>query len=127
MRLRFFIWFLFLSCTHAISISGLHTNLTLNSSKRNMQTQQSIEYYRSIKEAVKLHKKDEESNKVEKHELSCDTIIKAQRGKGVYGGVNVNHRPRRHTNSATPLLSLISTVCLSLTLMLVFSFHVRVV
>ncbi|OIW08890.1 hypothetical protein TanjilG_05865 [Lupinus angustifolius] len=118
MRVRFVIWFLFLSCTHAIS-----EQKDLNISKSSMQNEQSAEHYRSIEEAIKLHKKDEE-----KHELCCDTITKAQRGKGVSGGINVNHRHRRPTNSATtPLLSWISTVCVSLTLTLVFSFHVRLV
>ncbi|KAF1865707.1 hypothetical protein Lal_00021706 [Lupinus albus] len=131
MRLRFVIWFLFLSYTHAISISGLHTNLTLEqkhlniSKSSNMQTQQSFE--KRIKEAIKLQKKDEENNIEEKHELSCDTITKSQRGKGASRGVNANHQPRRSTNSATPLLSWISTVCIiTITLILVFSFNVRV-
>ncbi|KAK7255090.1 hypothetical protein RIF29_28493 [Crotalaria pallida] len=133
MRLRFLSWFLFLSCTIAISTSVFHRNLSsseqrvLNSSNSNMQTRQPFDNYGSKEEAFnKLHKKDEESNNEEKSELSCDTIEKALRGKGVTGGGNVNHHPRHSRNSPAPLLSSSSTVRISLTLMLVYSFHAGV-
>lgn len=131
MRVRFLIWFLFLSCTRAISSSGLHRNFSseqrgLNSSKTNMHTQKAFENYGSIKEAIKLRREDEKSNNEEKYELSYDSMNKAQRGRGATGSANVNHHPRRSINSATPLLSWISTLCVSLTLMLVFSFHIKV-
>ncbi|KAL5072341.1 hypothetical protein RYX36_011325 [Vicia faba] len=109
MRVRFLTCFIIVLCTQAISTLGLHQNFRsqqrgLNSSNSDIQTKQPISNvgnYGSIKE--------------EKFEQAYDLIKKANRGKGTTGAANVNDRsePRRSKNSASSMLSWISTVCVN--------------
>jgi len=72
-----------------------------------------------------LHGEDKKYIKEEKFERAYDSIKKA-RGKGANGGANDNRsEPRRSASSTPSMLSWISTVCVSLVLILVFSFHTK--
>lgn len=133
MRIRYLTCFIIVFFTQVISIFGLHGNFSseqkgLNSSNNNIQTKQSISRtYENIKDGIKFHKKGEQYNKEEKFEQDYELIKKANRGKGGNGGANVNYRsdPRRSRKSASSFLSRISTVCVSFVLLLVFSFHAK--
>ncbi|TKY48003.1 hypothetical protein E2542_SST25417 [Spatholobus suberectus] len=122
MGIRFLTWFLFVSCIQAISSSDFHRNFSSeqtvgNPSKSNIvQTRESLEKYGIIKEALRLDTKVED-----KYDLSHGS--KTQRGRGAYGGADVNHHPGH--NSAASLLPCISTLSVGLTLILLFSFYLR--
>lgn len=115
MRVRFLTCFIFVLCTQAIPSLCFHANFSsdsehkaLNLSNTNIQTNQPLGNYGSIKKAIRE----------EDEEIKYDSIKKAQRGKGSTGGANANNRPgpRRSVNSAPLLLPWISTLCVSLSL-----------
>ncbi|KAK2432324.1 hypothetical protein QL285_017726 [Trifolium repens] len=121
MRVRFVACFIIVLCTQAISSLSLHGNFSLeqrslNLSNSNMQRKQPISTagnYGNIKEG--------------KFERGNFSIRRAHKGKGAKGGSNVNYRPdpRRSRNSAPSLIPWISNVCISFVLVLVFSFHTK--
>ncbi|XP_057733291.1 uncharacterized protein LOC130948549 [Arachis stenosperma] len=128
MRIQFLItWFLFVSYSQAISNSGLHTSSIaekkgLNSSTTIVQTQQPFENYGSIKETMLFHSKDEE-----KQELSHASVKRAAHsGRGANGGSSdVDRHHRSSASSTASLLPWSSRFCVSMTLILMSFFHVK--
>ncbi|XP_020232212.1 uncharacterized protein LOC109812632 [Cajanus cajan] len=102
-------WFVFVSCIQAIS-SSEHIVANANPSKsHNVKTQDLVvvEKYGITKEA---HTK-----------IDLSHGSRTQRGKGAYGGADVNHHPTH--NSASSSLPCISTLSAGLTLILLCSFY----
>ncbi|XP_054783545.1 uncharacterized protein LOC129290691 [Prosopis cineraria] len=115
MKVKLLTLFLFVSCTEARSSSELRA---LNQSSGNVQKQNVHERPERCGSILK------DSKVEEKHEEFYETS-KAQRGKAVTGGSNVNHRDPRSQCSSPLVSSWTSALVLhgSLGLTFLFSFH----
>ena len=82
-------------------------------------------FHQSIKDTMRLEKNVEE-RKNEKYELSsASSKVQGGKGIGVYGGANINRRPRSKSSAPSLLVGLhfwVSTFSICATLAFIFFF-----